>query len=295
MSVGRFALGAVVVGAAASVAVAAGPVDKVQVGVSGRNATRGLSRALFVDVPVVADYTQLKFDGEQGDWRGPDYTATKKPGTGATDLSFRSEFENDAGSVDGMVHKALVQKTWTESPPTQVRVPRILAGRNVGSIGGEAALFEEPITGAARYESLLALPLCRGVFGAIDFYADAPPQDTSGSAGQYLVGTTPAKQWNHDHALAATQGVALDGPLPGGHVSAHRTGKGVAGAVGDCGGGLSGIPLTLQRRSGGWKIAAHGTSGAGGAFTLAAHGRGSYRVVAALGPFKATSAVVAVR
>jgi hypothetical protein len=49
-----------------------GTVERVQVGVSGRNATRGLSPALYVDVPVVADYREARFDGKQGAWTGLD-------------------------------------------------------------------------------------------------------------------------------------------------------------------------------------------------------------------------------
>src|SRR5690349_19190583 len=98
--------------AAASVGLAAGPVERVKVGVTGRNATEGLSAALYVDVPVVADYRQSTFDGEQGDWQGPDYTATRKPGSQRTDLSFRSIFDNRVGSLAGMSKKALVHTTW---------------------------------------------------------------------------------------------------------------------------------------------------------------------------------------
>ena len=281
--------------ALAPLALATGPVDKVQVGVSGRNATKGLSPALYVDVPVVADYRQAKFDGEQGDWQGPDYSATQKPGTGRTDLSFRSDFENNVGSLDGMAKHALVHTTWTQAAKQAVRVTRVLSGKPVGSVGGELVLYEEPIDTSARWESVLALPLCHGVFGAVDFYADAPPEDTSGTAGQYQVGTTPAKQWNHDHALAAAQGVELDGPLPGTHVTARRAGKRIAGVVGDCGGGLQSVPLTLQRKArAGWAAAGHGVSGAGGKFALPARSAGSYRVLGVLGPFRATSAAVAV-
>jgi len=283
--------------AAAAVSLAAGgTVDKVQVGVSGRNATEGLSPSLYVDVPVVADYQQAKFDGEQGDWQGPDYTATKSSDTGRTDLSFRSVFDNHVGSLDGMATKALVHGTWTQSEKSSVQVARVLGGRTVGAVGGELVLYEEPISGSARWESVLALPLCHGVFGAVDLYADAPPADTSGTAGQYLVGTTPAKQWNHDHALAAAHGVKLDGPLPGGRVSARAAGKAVAGSVADCGGALQGVPLVLQRKAGsGWAAGGRGVSGAGGRFTLPARGAGSYRVVASLGPLQATSGPVTIR
>jgi len=296
---GRRALllvGAAGICAAAVSAATAGTVERVQVGVTGRNATQGLSPLLYVDVPVVRDYTQSTFDGEQGDWRGPDYTATQKPGTGRTDLSFRSDFESSVGSLDGMATHALVHTTWSRASRAPAKVPRILAGRAVGTVDGELTLYEEPIVGAARWESVLAIPLCRGVFGAIDFYADAPPQDTSGTAGQYQVGTTPAKQWNHDHALAAAQGVKLDGPLPSGRVSAHAAGERIAGKVADCGGGLQAIPLLLQRRAGaGWASAGRGASRPGGSFTLPAHRPGTYRVVAALGPFRATSGAVVAR
>ena len=288
-------------GAVAAAVVAAagtGTVDRVQVGQRGTNATEGLSAALYVDVPVVQDYTQAKFDGEQGDWTGPDYTATQKPGTGRTDLSFLSEFQDaefGVRSVPQMIQKTLVHKTWSQEQSSRVRLTRVLAGRAVGTISGSAALFAEPITGSAKFEAVIAFPLCLGDFAAIDFYAAAPPEDMSGTAGQYLVGTTPAKQWNHDHALAAAQGVKLDGPLPGNHIAAHAAGKTVAGVVGDCGGGLQSVPLTLQRKAGaGWVAAGHGSSGAGGKFALPAHAAGSYRVVAALGPFAATSGGVTV-
>jgi len=276
-------------------AAAAGTVDRVQVGVTGRNATQGLSSGLYVDVPVVADYVQSKFDGEQGDWQGPTYTATQSPTTGRTDLSFRSDFENTVGSLAGMAQHALVHKDWTLSQNDAVKVPRLLGGHAAGTVGGKLVVYAEPITGSARWESVLAIPLCHHIFGGMDFYADAPPMDTSGT-NQYLVGTTSAKQWNHDHALAAARGVALDGPLPGAGITAHRAGKSVAGVVRDCGGGLQNVHLTLLRQAGTrWAPAGHGKSGSGGKFSLSARARGSYRVVAELGPFHATSGSVAAR
>jgi len=287
---------AVVALTAAASAAAAGGIERVQVGVSGRNATAGLSPSLYVDVPVVADYRESKFDGEQGDWQGPDYHATQSSDTGRTDLSFRSVFDNHVGSAAAMAAKGLVHATWQRDQTGAVRVPRVLGGRAVGSVGGVLVVYEEPIEGSARWEAVLSLTLCHGVYGAVDFYADAPPEDTSGTAGQYLVGSTPAKQWNHDHALAAVGGVKLDGPLPGGNVAAHASGSAVVGRVADCGGGLEHVPLTLQRSAGGgWATVRRGTSGAGGAFRLPAAGAGSFRVVASLGPLSATSASVTVR
>ena len=287
--------GASVVACLVATVAWAGTVDKVRVGVSGRNATRGFSPGLYVDVPVVADYTQTKFDGEQAEWQGPDYTATQSPETGRTDLSFRSEFENkefNVVSLDGEALHAVVHKTWTLAAKQSAQVPRILAGKTVGAVRGELVVYQEPIDVSARWESVLALPLCHGVFGAIDFYTNAPAANTSGTAGQFQVGTTPAKQWNHDHALAAAQGVTLDGPLPGAHVAAHRAGKVIAGVVGDCGGGLQNVPLTLQRKAGaGWAAAGRGVSGASGKFSIPAGAAGSYRVVAKLGPFAATASV----
>jgi hypothetical protein len=285
--------GAAFATASVSIASRAGGIERVQVGVSGRNATRGLSPLLYVVVPVVRDYRQTKFDGEQAEWRGPDYHATQKAGTDATTLFLRSEFASDAGSLAGMTRKALVHTTWPVAAKESVKVPRLLGGRTVGAVAGLVLLAGEPIEGSARFESVVAIPLCHGVFGAIDFYAGAPPQDASGSAGQYLVGDTPAKQWNHDHALAATHGVKLDGPLPGGRISARRVGAAVSGAVADCGGGLQHVPLQLQRNAGaGWTTVRRGASGPGGRFRLAIRGAGRYRVVAAVGPFKAASAAV---
>ncbi len=279
-------------------AAAAAVVDRVQVGVSGRNETKGLSAALYVDVPVVAGYRQSAFSGNNGTWQGPDYHATQSSKSGRTVLSFRAVFHSGVGSLDGMASRSgvLVHTTWTRVQKTARQVPRLLGGRTVGTVAAELVLYEEPITGSARYESVLAIPLCHGVFGAVDFYAGAPSQDVSGSAGQYLVGTTQAKQWNHDHALAAPASVKLDGPLPGGSISAHAVGKAVAGATADCGGGLRKVPLVLQRKSGAsWVSAGHGISGSGGKFRLAAPGAGSYRVLVALGPFKAVSSTVDVR
>jgi hypothetical protein len=288
--------GAAGAGLVTALAAFAGTVDRVQVGVGGRNATEGLSPALYVDVPVVAGYVQSKFDGEQGDWQGPTYTASQSTTTGRTDLFFRADFENHVGSLDGSAQHALVHKDWTLDRKSPVKVPRLLAGRVVGAVGGELAVYAEPITGAARWETVLAIPLCRGVFGAVDFYADAPPQDTSGTAGQYLVGTTPAKQWNHDHAVAAARGVKLDGPLPGTRVAAHAVGRRVTGKVSDCGGGLEHLPVMLQGQAGsGWSTASRGLTGPGGAFRLVAPGGGSFRVSVTFGPLKAATATVRVR
>ena len=240
---------------------AAATVERVRVGVSGRNATAGLSPSLYVDVPVVAGYRESKFDGEQGDWRGLRLPRDAGARHREDRPQLRSIFDNRAGSAAAMAEQGLVHKTWQKDQTGTVRVPRVLGGRAVGSVGGALVLYEEPIEGSARWEAVLSLPLCHGVFGAVDFYADAPPEDTSGTAGQYLVGSTPAKAWNHDHVLASARGVKLDGPLPGPGVAAHVSGSAVVGRVADCGGGLEHVPLVLQRSSGGgWATARRGTS-----------------------------------
>ena len=110
---------------------------------------------------------------------------------------------------------------------------------------------------------------------AITFGCRPRPSD------RFLVkGGVPAREWNHDNALAALGRVALEGYLPLGRVTARAAGRSVRGVVRDCrGDAMVGIDVRLLS---GAATVARRRAAADGSYRLPAPGPGTYRVTVAL-------------
>jgi hypothetical protein len=276
----RAALVGVLACAVALPAAAASSADRVQVGRPGQNATEGFPLTLFATVALLPDYAAVnRFDGHSRRWQGPDYRSANLGG-GKSTLDWSVTFDR-VGSAGAMATKALGGAPWPVAERPRVNIPHRVGGRTVGSIPAAAVLTKAPGQNNAQFESVVAFPLCRGVFAAAKFSLTSPgseygtdPSDT------YLVKGVAALQWNHDRAIAALGQVVLDGHLPPGRVTARSAGRSITGAVRDCrGDAMAGIAVRLLR---GTATVARGRAGTGGSYRLRAPGPGTYRVAAGL-------------
>jgi hypothetical protein len=260
-------------------AASAATTDRVQVGRPGQNATPGFPLTLFVTVTTLPDHNAVgRFDAASRDWEGPDYRSSLR--IAKSKLSWNVTFASP-GSAAAMATRALALR-WPLAESPQMRIPHLAGGRQVGSIPAVALLTKGPGDGNAQYESVVAFPLCRGVFAAAQFALLDPGFDfgTSPSDPVLVAGNVPARQWNHDSALAALGQVALEGHLPPGRVTARATGRSIRGTVRDCRGDpMAGVALRLLR---GRAVVGRAKVAADGSYRVVAPGRGSYRVAVTL-------------
>lgn len=280
MGARRAAIVALIACAAALPAASAASADRVQVGRPGQNATEGYPLALFTTVALLPDYRPVNhFDGHSRDWEGPQYRSANLDG-GKTTLDWSVTFDR-VGSAAAMAAKTLRGWSWPVAERPQVRIPHRVGRRTVGTIPAVALLIKAPGGNNAQFKSVVAFPLCRGVFVAADFSLTSPigeygtdPSDT------YLVKGTPALDWNHDHAIAALEQVALEGYLKPGRVTARAAGRSITGSVRDCRGDpMAGIEVRLVRDG---TAGARTKAAADGSYRLRAPGAGAYRVTVGL-------------
>lgn len=254
------------------------PGDHVQVGRPGQNATAGFPLGLFTGVATLPGYRAVgRFDGESRNWEGPEYRAGTLGGTST--LDWQVTFDRP-GSAAAMAAQAL-GLSWPVAEQPTVRIPHLVGTRNVGSIPALALLTKAPGDNNAQYESVIAFPLCRGLFVAAKFSLLSPGSEyATAPSDRFLVAGAPAKQWNHDRAIEALGQVTLEGHLPPGRVTARATGRSVTGTVRDCRGDpMAGIEVRLLR---GRATAARARAAADGSYRLVARGPGTYRVTVGL-------------
>lgn len=259
-------------------AASAATSDRVQVGREGQNATAGYPLGLFTSVALLPDYRALgRFDGESRNWEGPSYSDGSLGGKST--LDWQVTFE-PVGSAAAAAAKALTQD-WPVAQRPRVRIPHRVGRRNVGSIPAVALLTKAPGDNNAQYQSVLAFPLCRGLFATATFSLLSPVSEyASDPADPFLIKGVATRKWNHDRALAALGQVALEGYLPPGRVTARAAGRAVTGTVRDCrGDAMAGIDVRLLRGS---ATVARAKAAADGSYRLTAPGPGSYRVTVAL-------------
>ena len=259
-------------------AATAATTDRVQVGREGQNATAGYPLGLFTSVTLLPDYRALgQFDGESRNWQGPNWGDGSLGGK--TTLDWQVSF-GAAGSAAAAAAKALAQ-AWPVAERPRVRIPHRIGRRTVGSIPAVALLTKAPGDNNAQYESVVAFPLCRGLFVTAKFSLLNPVAEyATDPSDLFLVKGVPTRQWNHDRALAALGRVALEGYLPPGRVTGRAAGRTVTGTVRDCrGDAMAAIDVRLLRGS---ATVARTKASADGSYRLTAPGSGTYRVTVAL-------------
>jgi hypothetical protein len=268
------------VGACALIAVSTGSAqvtNRAQVGVQGRNETKGYSPGLYVVFVSPSDYRAgCCTDVDSGQWLGPRYQASGNASLGGdSSIDWSAKFDPRSTSASAAATAALVQK-WPQVSQQSVRVPHVVRGTNVGSIDGTAIVTRSPAE-PAQFEAVLGFPLCRGLFVAAGFALLKPFTDTTGGvAGQYMVNGMLASAWNRQQADASLQGVRLEGYLPAASLTARASGRVVTGVVRDC----ARHPMPgITVRAGGTRT----TTRIDGSFRLVVSRRGSVLVVASGG------------
>jgi len=236
-------LAGLVAGVAAGAAEAA-TIDRVVVGLTGRNATVGFSAALYVEVMVESNYRKTSFDGDHGVWVGPPYRSTKNASLGGNAGADWTVYFDKGLTVKQAQAKHFVQQ-WARLQAASIEVPHIVA-----KIKGTWLLTKGPGDTNSQFEGVLTFPLCRGVVVSAEFAFLTPFSVSDNTGGQYRVYASPgdkdAVTWNHGAAVLAPAEVALLGYLPAAQIGpvsilkpAGSTTHAVAGRVLDC----SGTPM----------------------------------------------------
>jgi hypothetical protein len=286
------ALGALAACAVFALPLAAGAqvTNRAQVGVSGRNDTKGYAPSLAIVFASPADYgAGCCLDSDSGEWKGPRYAATKASVSGDSTIDWRAVFTRASASAQAAAKANLVHD-WPQAATASLAVPHTVRGAKVGTIPGYLLTTKAPGNGAAQTEVALAFPLCKGLFVVADFSLLAPQQDPDGLGGTFLVNGQSASSWNAAQAAAAVQGVSVDGNLPPGRIVAHASGRRIAGVARDCiGQPLAGLVVHAVPGR------ATARTSSSGAFSVAVAKAGSYRVTAVLGGVAASSKPVKTR
>jgi hypothetical protein len=272
-------------GAAAAVARAA-TIDKVVVGVSGRNATQGFSPSLYVEVMVEPDYTKVDFDGDSGNWAGPPYRSTTNPNLGGMSKAGWTVYFDKGRTVKQAQTGHFVQ-SWAPFQAATIDVPHVVGQTRVATIKGDWLLTKGPGDHNVQFEGVLSFPLCRGVVVSAEFSFIEPFTDTDNLGGQIRVypsiGDKDALSWNRDKAILAPSFIALLGYLPAARITpanilrkAGDTSHQIAGRVEDCtGAAMPGVTVRTGKVS--------GRADARGIFDLRVPKAGDYAVTATAG------------
>jgi hypothetical protein len=258
---------ALVVAATAVPIAAAADVDRVQVGLPGRNTTRAFSSQTFVVVTTPAAYTRLSFDGDAGSWRGPRCVVSSRPDLSAdVRVPWALRFSDTYASREDAADRARTFRDLPELSRGTIAVPHRIRGKGVGAISAYYVLGQSG-EDYGWAEVGLGIPLTRGVFAAMRFWSTGPSFACN-------VGTTSSRQWHVDAVQAAAARVVVDGNLPAARITAHGARRRMSGFVNDgFGHPVVGARVTLQRRD------ARGTWRAAGTATTAGNGFYSARAV----------------
>lgn len=237
------------------------------------------------------DYSRVALRGSSGSWSGPAYWLPEDPAVrNNASIDWEVGFDDRPLNTE-RIALANLTRDWTEDQRAGVSVQHVVGRRTVGTIPGFFILQVERRSSPA--ELVMAIPVAPRLHAFIRFLLLRPENDSF-----FVKGSILASSWNRGQALLAMSRVRLEGNLPPSLVTIRARRKGVLGgfAVDMHRHAVVGIPVALERRSGGrWRrIANARTSGIGGyAFRVRP---GSYRVTATLaGRFSATSRPVRAR
>ena len=158
----RFVLLAGLVASVAVPLALAATIDRVVVGVPGRNDTRGFSSKLYVEVMVEPDYQKVDFDGDSGNWLGPPYHATAHPNLGGRAKASWSAYFDKGISVQQAMEKHFTQG-WERMQEFRIEVPHVVNDTRVAVITGQWRLTKGPGEHNTQFEGVLSFPLCKRV------------------------------------------------------------------------------------------------------------------------------------
>ena len=251
----RFVLLAGLVASVAVPLALAATIDRVVVGVPGRNDTRGFSSKLYVEVMVEDEYQKVDFDGDSGNWLGPPYYSTLNQNLGGRAKASWSVYFDKGISVEQAMTKHFVQG-WERMQEFRIEVPHVVNDTRVAVITGQWRLTKGPGEHNTQFEGVLSFPLCKRVVASVEFAFLEPFTEDTGLGDFFRVypsvGDKDAMSWNQNVATLAPQYVAVDGYLPAASITAgppnvviaNQPPHEIAGLVRDCTGvGMPSVPV----------------------------------------------------
>jgi subtilisin family serine protease len=280
--------------AALAVAICASPATAATERVGLARIDRELPPSLAVSFDLPPSYAVDAGTGDEnsGSWTGPPY-ASEAGGLGSTsNLDWDVTIEQ--GAALAAVPRASLVHSWPVIAEGTLPVPRLVRGRDAGSIAAPWVLTLTPGSeGRAQYEAALALPLAPGRAILVRLSALTPSHDVAGGGfGRFFVqgpaGPVAPSVWNRAQIEAVLASVRLEGSLPPRAISLERLGDVVRAVLGD----VTGEPVAGQRvraevrRGGAWRPLRAAVTGADGSLELdlaAAGGGRRVRLVAGSG------------
>lgn len=281
---------------AASVAVAA-VVDRIQVGVPGKPATRGFAHSLAMSLASPAGFKRgCCYDDVSGAWEGPRYEATHNPSRGgASRVEWVVTFERKAASPLAIARRA-AWRQGSEIASGRLRIAHVVGGRRVGFVPG-VFVVEAEAPPSARHLAVVVVEFGRRLHGVSVYDLSAPASNSAGRDGEFRVAGEVPSQWNRRQALAVVRRVGIVGDLPPRRVSVRALRADLTGVVrDDFGHPVSEAPIRLMRRvRGQWRTSGKSTTSTSGRYQFRLPARGRYRIVVSLAGSSASSAVVPFR
>lgn len=242
---------------------AAAETDRVQVGGSGN--TKGFSQRTYVDVTTPDAYTKIDFDGDAGNWRGPQCLVSSYPSlSGDVHIAWGVGFSREDRSAEEAADRGRTFRDMETAQRGTIDVPHRIRGKKVGEILASFVIGQSPNEDSTGWAEIgVGIPMTRGVFARARFWSTGP------SAAACTVASTPAPLWHRAAVIAAASGLAIDGNLPAARVTAHAQRRRVAGFVSDgFGHPVVGVRVSLERKVGrGWRRAGAATTNASGFYS----------------------------
>jgi hypothetical protein len=271
-------------------------LDRVQVGVPG-TVTKNFSSSLSLKLTIPSGYTRdCCYDFVSGVWVGPDVHYSGNPNrTTLSRTEWAVTFKKTSQSLKTVANGAI----WAPYPQLsghKRKVRHVLGSGKLGTLKAYGALAQEAGPGA-RAQAALVIDLGQRIKAIVLYSLTDPPFDTDHSGNSLTVDGMSASAWNRHAAELAMSAAAIEGSLPISKVKARASGKKVRGTVTDIAGHTVGqATVTLQRKAGRkWKAVRKGRTSLKGKFSLAARGKGRYRVFAKMAGASARSKPVKVR
>lgn len=252
-------------------------IDRVQVGLPGRNTTRGFSSATYLTAHAPEGYRRAS-EGRMLKWVGPTCVPPTMPQFAAElAITWGIGFDNGVRTAEQAAEKARTFSDWTVVERSAIAIPHVIRGREVGKLPGFYVI------GAAReeggwHEGGLGISMSRGVFALGEFWSRA-------NTFRCIVNGVESRAWHLDATRRAIAAIAVDGNLPPARVTARARGRRVAGQVTDgFGHPVAGVRVTFERRVGRtWRRAGAGASDALGRYDARPRQSGTIRAVVTFG------------
>lgn len=241
-------------------------------------------RGLHAAITTLPQYTRMGFDGDSGNWRGPNCVPRGRLDLSAPlSLSWGIGVQPATSALDAARQSRTFD--WKVIETTTVPLPHVVGGRTVGTIPATLVLTDSG-SDTGYHEAGLGFALARGRFVGARAWS-------GGNAFACIVDGpgTPVAQWHRRVARESLAVIRVEGNLPPARVTVRRSGRRARGSVSDAHGHpLVAAPVTLERRRGArWRVVSRAKTSVTGAYSLRLRAAGLYRVATSSGGATARS------